>query len=60
MCAELLANGLLKADESAVVCDKAAGAAGAIGDKGILGRCSTVKAGTGNRRTFTGEIRRRF
>lgn len=36
MCAELLANGLLKADESAVVCDKAAGAAGAIGAKVFL------------------------
>ena len=36
MCAELLANGLLKADESAVVCDKAAGAAGAVGAKVFL------------------------
>ncbi len=33
MCAVLLANGLLKAGESAVACDKAAAAAGAIGAK---------------------------
>ncbi len=33
MCAVLLANGLLKEGENAVVCDKAAAAAGAIGAK---------------------------
>ena len=44
MCAELLANGLLKADESAVVCDKAAGAAGAVGAvfDAVLGAASAV------------------
>ena len=31
MCGKLLADGLLKAGERAVTCDKAAGAAGAIG-----------------------------
>ena len=43
MCAELLANGLLKADESAVVCDKAAGAAGAIGAKVFLADAVQLK-----------------
>lgn len=43
MCAELLANGLLKADESAVVCDKAAGAAGAVGAKVFLADAVQLK-----------------
>lgn len=43
MCGELLANGLLKAGESAVVCDKAAGAAGAIGAKVFLADAAQLK-----------------
>lgn len=43
MCGELLANGLVKAGESAVVCDKAAGAAGAIGAKVFLADAAQLK-----------------
>ena len=43
MCGELLANGLLKAGESAVVCDQAAGAAGAIGAKIFLADAAQLK-----------------